>query len=81
MSEFSTLSDIFGRGAWAILEEIGGIEVFNVNAGDRSCFIMLGDQEYKITRANHRRWHAVTTGHWRAFGSQWELLDWIGDWL
>jgi len=62
-----------------MLKEMDGIEVFNVNADDRSCFIMLGGQEYKITRANHRRWHAVTTGYWQAFESQWELLAWIGD--
>jgi len=79
MAEFSTLSDIFGRSAWTTLKEMDGIEVFNVNADDRSCFIMLGDQEYKITRAHHRRWHAATTGYWRTFGSQWELLAWIGD--
>lgn len=79
MPEFSTLSDIFGRGAWLAIEKMEEVGVFNVNADDRSCFMTLGGQEYKITRAHHRRWHVVTTGYWRAFGSQWELLAWIGD--
>lgn len=78
MSEFSTLSDIFGRGAWPTIKDMG-VEVFNVDADERSCLVMLGGMEYKITRAHHRRWHAVTVGYWRTFGSQWELLAWIGD--
>lgn len=79
MPEFSTLSDIFGRSAWTVIKEMGGIEVSNINVDDRSCFMMLGGQEYKITRAHHRRWRVVTTGYWWTFGSQWELLAWIGD--
>lgn len=79
MPEYSTLSDIFGCSAWPIIKEIGGIEAFNVDADDRSCYVMLGGQEYKIKRIHHRRWHVVTTGYWWAFGSQWELLAWIGD--
>lgn len=79
MPEFSTLSHIFGSAAWFILKETGDIEVFNVSEDDRSCSVMLGGQEYKITRTHHRRWHVMTTGHWWTFGSQWELLAWIGD--
>lgn len=78
MTEFSSLSDIFGRSAWPMIKEMG-VEVFNVNADDRSCFMTLGGQEYKVTRAHHRRWHVVATGHWWAFGSQWEVLAWISD--
>jgi hypothetical protein len=48
MSEFSTLSDIFGR-------------------------------EYKVKRVHHRRWHVVTTGYWKTFWSQGDLLAWMGD--
>lgn len=79
MTEFSTLSDIFGRSAWPTIEKMGGVEVFNVNADDRSCFMSLGGQEYKITRTHHRRWCVTATGYWGAFGSQWDLLAWIGD--
>lgn len=79
MPEFNTLSDIFGHSAWPMIREISGVVVLNVNADDRSCSMVLGGQEYKITRVHHHRWHAVTTGYWRAFGSQWELLAWIGD--
>lgn len=79
MPEFSTLSHIFGRSAWPMIKEMGGVEVFNVNADERSCFMMLGGQEYKIMRAHHCRWQAVTTGYCWTFGSQWELLAWIGD--
>ena len=78
MPEFSTLSDIFGRGAWPVIKEMG-VDVFNVDADDRSCFAMLGGVEYKIMRAHHRGWRVETVGYWRAFGSQWELLAWIGD--
>lgn len=63
MFEFSTLSDIFGRSAWPMIKEMGGIEVLNVNADDRSCHVMLEGQEYKITRANQRNWHVTTTGY------------------
>lgn len=79
MTEFSALSDIFGRTAWPVIKEMSGIEVFNVNADDRSCVMMLEGQEYKITRTHHCRWRVSTTGYWQAFGSQWELLAWIGD--
>ena len=79
MSEFSTLSDIFGRSAWPMIKEMTEVVVFNVDANDRSCHMLLNEQEYKIKRAHHRRWHVVTHGYWRAFGSQWELLAWIGD--
>ena len=78
MPELSTLSDIFGRSAWPMIKEMG-VEVFNVDADDRSCFVMLGGQEHKITRAHYRRWHAMSVGYCRTFGSQWELLAWIGD--
>lgn len=79
MTEFSSLSDIFGRSAWPTIKEMGGLEIFNVDADNRSCYAMLGGQEYKIKRVHHRRWHAVTTGYQWTFGSQWELLAWIGD--
>lgn len=79
MREFSTLSDIFGHSAWPMIKEMNGVEVFNVNAHDRSCSVLLGGQEYRITRDNQRMWHAATTGYRKAFGSQWELLAWIGD--
>jgi len=79
MPEFSTLSDIFGRSAWPMIEKMVGVEVFNVNVNDRSCFIMLEGREYKITRVHQRRWHVTATGYWRTFWSQWDLLAWIGD--
>ena len=79
MTEFSPLSDIFGRSAWSMIKEMGGVEIFNVNADDKSCSMLLGGQEYRVKRAHHRRWHVVTAGSLQAFGSQWELLAWIGD--
>ena len=79
MSEFSTFSNIFGRGAWPIIKEMDEVVVFNVDADDRSCSMVLGSCEYRVKRAHHCRWHVVTTGHWYTFGSQWELLAWIGD--
>lgn len=78
MSEFSTLSDIFGRSAWPMIKELG-VKVFNVDASDRSCSVMLGGLGYRVKRDHHRRWHVVTTGYWWTFGSQWELLAWIRD--
>lgn len=79
MTEFSTLSDIFGRSAWPMIKEMNEVVAFNVDADDRSCCMLLNGREYKVKRAHHRRWHVVTTGYWWAFGSQWELLAWIGD--
>ena len=79
MSEFSTLSDIFGRSAWPMIKDMGEVDVFNVDTDDRSCSMLLGGQEYTVKRAHCRKWHVVTTGHWITFGSQWELLAWIGD--
>lgn len=79
MPEFSTLSDIFGRSAWPIINEMNEVAVFDVDADDRSCHMILNGREYKIKRVHHRRWHASTTGYRQAFGSQWELLIWIGD--
>lgn len=79
MLKFSTLSDIFGRSAWPMIEEMREVVVFNVNADDRSCSMILGGQEYRVKRAHHRRWHVVTTGYCQTLESQWELLAWIGD--
>lgn len=79
MTEFSILSDIFGRGAWHAIKEMSEVVAFNVDADDRSCCMLLNDHEYKVKRAHHHRWHVATTGYWRVFGSQWELLAWIGD--
>ena len=79
MIEFSTLSDIFGHSAWLILKETNEIEVFNVDADDRSCRILLSGTEYKVKRVNHHGWQVSTTGYLKALGSQWELLSWIGD--
>jgi hypothetical protein len=79
MSEFSTLSDIFGRSAWPMIKEMGEVEVFNVDADDRSCCMLLNGREYKVRRTHYHMWHVATTGYWWTFGSQWELLAWIGD--
>lgn len=79
MTEFSTLSDIFGRSAWFTIKDMSEVVVFNVDADDRSCSMLLGGHEYKVKRANHRRWHVETTGYRWILGSQWELLAWIGD--
>lgn len=79
MREFSTLSDIFGRSAWLMIDEMSEVVVFNVDAGDRSCSMMLGGREYRVKRVHHCRWRVVTTGYCWTFGSQWELLAWIGD--
>lgn len=79
MSEFSTISGIFGRRAWTVVKEMRGVEVFLGDADYRSCFMILGGQEYKITRVHHHKWHVVSTGHQLTFGSQRELLAWIED--
>lgn len=81
MTEFSTLSDIFGRSAWPMIKELSEVIVFNVDADDRSCCMLLNGREYKVKRTHHRRWYVVATGCRRVFGSQWELLAWIGDQL
>ena len=79
MSEFSTLSDIFGHSAWSMIREMSEVVAFNVDADDRSCCVLLNDQEYRVKRQHHRRWDVTTTGHQWTFGSQWELLAWMGD--
>nr|DAR15315.1 MAG TPA: hypothetical protein [Caudoviricetes sp.] len=79
MSEFSTLSDIFGRSAWLMIKEMDGIEVFNVDSDDRSCCTILNGREYKIARVHNRRWQVVSTNYWRTFWSQYDLLAWIND--
>ena len=79
MTEFSTISSIFGRLAWNAVKEMREVEVFIGNADIRSCYMILGGQEYKITRVHHHRWDVASTGHRFTFGSQLELLAWIGD--
>lgn len=79
MSEFSALSDIFGHSAWPMIKEMTEVVVFNVDADDRSCSMLIGSQEYRLKREQHRRWCIVTSGYCEIFGSQWELLAWIGD--
>ena len=81
MPGYSTLSDIFGRSAWPTIKEMSEVEVFNVDADDRSCCMLLNGREYKVKRVHHRRWHVVSTGYWRTFWSQWDLLAWVRDQL
>lgn len=73
------LSTIFGKSAWEILKTIDGLSLLDADLNDRSCLLVLNGFEYRIKREHYRRWHAVTTGYWKTFGSQWELLAWIGD--
>ena len=79
MTELSTLSDIFGCSAWPMIEEMSEVVVFNVDADDRSCCMLLNGQEYRVKRRHHHRWHVATPGYWWVFRSQWELLAWVGD--
>jgi hypothetical protein len=79
MLEFSTLSDIFGRGAWPMIKEMDGVEVTDVDANNRSCSLFLNGREYEVKRDHHHKWHAMATKYWLDFDSQWELLAWIGD--
>jgi hypothetical protein len=79
MTEFSTLSDIFGRAAWPLIEEINEVVVFDIDANNRSCTIILNGHEYGVKREHNHKWHVVTIGHYWIFGTQWELLAWIGD--
>lgn len=81
MPEFSMLSDIFGRSAWPMIKEMSDVVVFNVDTNDRSCFMLLDGQEYKIARLNQRRWLVTAPNYWRTFWSQWELLAWVSDQL
>lgn len=79
MSEFSTLSDIFGRGAYPVIEKMSEVVVYNVDADDMSCCMFLNGQNYWVKREHSHRWRVMTTEHRWAFGSQWELLAWVGD--
>lgn len=72
------LASIFGRGAWEVLKEMR-LDIVSANLDMLTCDLVLGGIEYRITRAHHRMWHAVTTGYCQTFGSQWDLLAWIGD--
>lgn len=79
MTELSTLSDIFGRSAWPMIKEMGEVEVFDVDVNKRSCSMILDGQEYEVKRTHHCGWHVATVGYQWTFGSQWELLAWVGD--
>jgi len=81
MPEFSTLSDIFGRSTGFAIKKMDGVEGFNVNADDRSCFMTIGGQEYKVRRANQRKWYVTDNKYWWFFWSQEDLLAWICDQL
>ena len=79
MIEFNTLSDIFGRSVEPMIKEMSEVVVFNVDADGRSCCMLLNGREYTVKRVRHNRWHVAIADHWWSFGSQWELLAWIGD--
>lgn len=76
MEDFSI---IFGKAAWRILEETTGFEPFDIDVRNRSCSVILNGTEYNITRVQYCSWHVVATGYRHVFGSQWDLLAWIGD--
>jgi hypothetical protein len=79
MPEFNSFLDIFGQSAGPIIKDMDGFVAFDIDANNRSCTMLLNGQEYGIKREHNHKWHVVTIGQWWTFGSQWDLLAWIGD--
>lgn len=72
------LSSIFGKGAWGVLKEMH-LDIVRANVDSMTCDLVLSGTEYRVARINCRMWRVQTSGYWRTFGSQWELLDWLKD--
>lgn len=70
---------IFGKSAWPMIERENSIVVFNVDYDQLKCNMLIGGDEYTVYRIGARRWLIYAVGLRWEFGSQWEVLAWIGD--
>lgn len=73
------LGRIFGKAAWPLIVQVGGVVVFNVDPDRLKCDICVGGEEYWLVRDSARQWRVGKEGYMWTHHSQWELLSWIGD--
>ncbi len=73
------LGQIFGKSAWSFIEQENEIEIFNVDYGRSRCNILVGGDEYWVSRDGTRQWRIGKDDYMFTCVSQWELLAWIGD--
>lgn len=71
-------AELVGRGALKFYES-AGISIRATNLSGRKGIISSGAGEVYVRRQGARRWEVRSEGRSYCFGSQWELLAWIGD--
>ncbi len=71
------LGQIFGKSVWPLIKRENEIVIFNVDYDRRRCNILVGGDEYWVSRDGLREWHIGKDGYMFTCISQWELLAWI----
>ena len=74
----SRAAELVGKAAMSFYDE-AGISVFPTSLTERAGIISYGGEEVYVRRLGLRSWVVKSEGRRYAFGSQWELLAWIGD--
>ena len=71
-------AELVGKGALRFYEE-AGISIWVTSLTGRRGILSYGGEEVHVRRLGARSWEARSEGKTYSFGSQWELLAWIGD--
>lgn len=71
-------AELVGKGALRFYEE-AGISIRVTSLTGRRGILSYGGEEVYVRRLGARSWEVRSEGKTYVFGSQWELLAWIGD--
>ena len=71
-------AELVGKGAFRFYEE-AGISVRPTSLTGRRGILSYGAGEAYVRRLGLRNWEVKSEGRVYHFGSQWDLLAWIGD--
>lgn len=69
---------LVGKAAISFYDEMG-ISVRPTSLIKREGIVSYGNEEVYVYRPGLRNWVVKSEGYRYVFGSQWELLAWIGD--
>ena len=71
-------AELVGKAAISFYDEMG-ISVRLTSPTNRDGVVSYGNEEAFVRRLGSRSWLVKSEGRRYVFGSQWELLAWIGD--
>lgn len=71
-------AELVGKGVLRFYESMG-VSIRMTSLTGREGVLYYGGEEVYVRRLGARSWEVRSEGRTHSFGSQWELLAWIGD--